>query len=116
MQKILAHPLVMILLTGLTIMIVISLNRTAQKSKVSSENVRLIEQKNEQIRQQIDFQQQAIDEASTGLAKEKILRNELLLQKPGEYVLQIPDEMVINQQTGQLEQKTPLQEWQELVF
>lgn len=116
MQKLINHPLVILLLTGLTIMIVISLNRTAQKSKVSSENVRLMEQKNEQLRQQIDFQQQAIDEASTGLAKEKILRNELLLQKPGEYVLQIPDEMVINQQNGQLEQKTPLQEWQQLVF
>jgi hypothetical protein len=116
MRQLLAHPLIILALTFLVVLFVISLQKTAQKSRVASENVRLIEEKNAELTIQIEAGQQALDNAGTDLAKEKILRNELLLQKPGEYVIQIPDELIIQQQSGEIQEKSPWQQWQDLLF
>lgn len=115
MKKFLAHPLVILALTLFAVLFVISLQKTAQKSQVASENVRLLEEKTQQLSDQIEQEKQALENSSSGLSKEKILRDELLLQKPGEYIIQIPDDKILEANVAEA-QKTPWEEWQELLF
>ena len=116
MKKLLAHPLVMLGITIFVILFVISLQKTAQKSNVATENVRLLEENNQLLIDQIEQEKDALEYANTDLSKEKIIRNELLMQKPGEYVIQIPNDVVIDQQSGEVQQQSAWDEWQQLLF
>jgi outer membrane murein-binding lipoprotein Lpp len=106
----------MIIFTVLAVLFVLSLRKTAQKSQTASKNVALLEEKINQLSGQVEAERQAIEYASSDLAKEKILRNELLLQKPGEYVLQIPDDGALVVEAVTAEQSTPWDQWRELLF
>ena len=92
MKNLLYHPLAIITLTLLCVLFIVSLRKTAQKSEVSSQNVQLLEEKINQLSGEIELEKQAIEYAQSDLAQEKRLRDELLLQKSGEYILQIPEE------------------------
>ena len=116
MKKLLAHPLVILSITIFVILFVISLQKTAQKSNVATENVRLLEENNQLLIDQIEQEKDALEYANTDLSKEKIIRNELLMQKPGEYVIQIPNDVVIDQQSGEVQQQSAWDEWQQLLF
>ncbi|HEX9817465.1 MAG TPA: hypothetical protein VGA89_01030 [Patescibacteria group bacterium] len=116
MTKLLHHPLVVVFLTAVAVLFIMSLRKTAQKGQVANQNVTLLESRIDQLSGQIEAEQSAIKYADTQLAKEKVLRNELLMQKPGEYVLQIPDDEVGITEIGTVEQKTAWQEWRELLF
>jgi len=116
MNKLFNHPLIILLFTILTSLFILSLRRTAQKSQTATENVTLLENQIDQLSDQIESEQQTIKYAASDLAKEKILRNELLLQKQGEIVLQIPDDETLTIEAEAAEQKTPWQEWKELLF
>ena len=108
--------IVKVIALGFVILFVISLQKTAQKSNVATQNVRLLEESNQLLIDQIEQEEAALESANSDLSKEKILRNELLLQKPGEYVIQIPDEVIIEQQSGEVQEQTPWEEWRKILF
>lgn len=116
MKNLLFHPLTALLFTVIAILFVVSLRKTAQKSEVSSKNVEVLEEKINQLSGEIEAEQQALEYASSKLAREKMLRNELLLQKPGEYILQIPNEESLNVNQNVNEEQTNLKTWWELIF
>ena len=59
----------------------------------------------------------AIIESQQPFAKEQIIRNELLMKREGEYVVQIPDELVTTtQRVTRAEFLTPWEEWRQLLF
>lgn len=75
------------------------------------------------IKQQVDnleeemlFKQVELEKARKSYSKEKILRDELLLKKPGEFVIQLPELVIENKVEEQIDNKTPINEWQELIF
>lgn len=116
MKKLLAHPLVILAITLVCGLLVFSMQKTAGKSRVSSDNISVMEQEVAELNTQLELEKQALEYGSSDLAKEKILRNELLLQRPGEYVIQIPDLDQVRNQTAETTAKTPWQEWSELLF
>lgn len=116
MKNLFFHPIVLIVATVASFLFILSLRKTALKSEVSSQNVALLEEKIAQISEEVEQEKEAIEYASSGLAKEKILRNELLLQKPGEYVLQISGESSLEIGDKENQEKSNLEAWRELVF
>ena len=56
----------------------------------SSNNIRILEHEISQISNEVIELEEKINKTTSLQFKEKVVRNELLLQKDGEYVLQIP--------------------------
>lgn len=93
-----------------------SMRRTAQKSEVASQNVAAIQSQINQLSGQLEQERQVLQDTSSPLAREKILRNELLLQRPGEYVIQIPDESLVVPLSTEVEHSSPWEEWKKLLY
>lgn len=116
MKNLLFHPLSILAITIICLLFIFSLRKTAQKSEVSAQNVTVLEEKIDQLTGEIQSEKEAIDYANSSLAKEKILRNELLLQKPGEYVLQIAGEKALNTDNEERVEQSNLEAWKSLLF
>ncbi|MEA2056193.1 MAG: hypothetical protein U9O78_00530 [Patescibacteria group bacterium] len=70
----------------------------------------------DKLENEMSAKQKQLEKAKKSYSKEKILRNELLLKKPGEYVIQLP-ELVTEEEAGEtIDKKSPVDEWRELVF
>lgn len=89
--KILYHPIIILVLTIGAIMFFFSLDKSGKKTQNSSENIRILEYEVGQISKEVIELEEKIEVVESGQFKEKVVRNELLLQKPGEYVLQIAE-------------------------
>lgn len=84
------HPLTAFLVTLVALVAVISLQRTVQKTRLSSENTRVLEQEVAKIASEISSLEKQALQAEHSITQEKIIRDELLLQKPGETIVQLP--------------------------
>jgi cell division protein FtsB len=117
MGRWLFHPLTALSLTLLTLVMVISLRQTAQKTQISSEETMVLDQEVQKIASEISQLQEQVELAEHPFTQEKILRNELLLQKPGEYVVQLPEVSVPPQpQPTPSPSLTPWQAWQKVLL
>lgn len=114
MRDLLQKPLIILIATIITLLFLLSLRKTASKSQVSQRNVELLEEKIQDVNQRIEIEKKELEYTSSEFAKEKIMRNELLLQKPGEYVLQIPLENQENNQKIQANNQKPIEAWKKL--
>ncbi len=103
-------------ITLITILFIFSLRRTASKSIVSQENVEVLEHTLQDITTKIEIEKKELEYTSSEFAKEGILRNELLLQKPGEYILQIPLEEKEIEKQKLSQEKTPWETWKNLLL
>lgn len=75
------------------------------------------------LRSQVDQRQQQFDQmkktaetSQSPLNQESIIRNELLMQKPGEYIVQMPDlpQPIIEKKMME-KQLTPWEEWRQIL-
>jgi len=114
MRNLIQKPLFILIATIITLFFLISLRKTASKSLVSQRNVELLEDKLQDINQRIELEKSQLDSTSSEFIKEKIIRDELLLQKPGEYVLQIPLEYQQANNYQPVTKETALQAWKKL--
>jgi 16S rRNA U516 pseudouridylate synthase RsuA-like enzyme len=114
MKDLLQKPLMILIATIITLLFLLSLRKTASKSLISQKNVELLEEKIRDVNQQITKEKKELEYTSSEFAKEKIMRNELLLQKPGEYVLQIPLKNQEDTQEIELNQQRPIEAWKQL--
>lgn len=118
--KLLNHPVVILALTIVAITFFLSLNKSGKKTQNSTENIRVLEYEVGQILEEIIDLEEKIEETESEQFKEKVVRNELLMQKPGEYVLQIqePEEKAGFQTNinNTLESISPTQSWIELIL
>ena len=116
MAALLKNPFVIAMLTIIAVFYYLSLDKTAKKALTSSETVNEVEQEVETLSSQVAVIEKKLEDAQQPLADEKVIRDELLLQKSGEYILQLPA-VVAEETMPPLEtQKTPWQEWQEILF
>ncbi len=114
MKQLLEKPFTILIATIITLLFIISLRKTASKSLISQHNIELLEQKLQAVNQQIITEQKDLETTSSEFAKEKVMRDELLLQKPGEYILQIPLEYQNSSSELQLPPSTPVEAWKKL--
>ncbi len=111
------HPLLWLLAGLLTATLIWSLQQNASRNHNSADSLRQFEtqlaqqtSKNEQLRLRLEQSQDQ-------LYLEKLQRNELLLSKEGELVLQISDEgyMAPNQNENEEEKSGNWEEWMEVL-
>lgn len=116
MRSLLKHPAVILLITILAVLYFLSLDSSAQKAEVSLETVAVLEQEVDEMASEVSVLEKQLEAANHPITQEKIIRNELLLQKPGEYVLQLPETEVVEAQLPKAKEKSPWEEWQEVLF
>lgn len=118
MKQLIYNPLVAIIFTIVTAVITFSLYRNTQEIKKSTQSIQILEDQIEKKEANIDHLENQLDQSSSEFTQEKIIRNELLLQKEGEYIVQIADQAddQIAQQAEKINNKTPWQEWKELIL
>ncbi|MBU0576464.1 septum formation initiator family protein [Patescibacteria group bacterium] len=117
MSKIIFNPVSLAVLTIISIIFSISLHKSAQKPRYLAQNLQNLESEIMKIEQDVALLEKSIEEAQQPFSQEKIIRDELLMKKPGEYVVQIPDELIkISQPQIQEENLSPWEEWQGLLF
>lgn len=125
-SKVISHPVIILALTIVSIAFFFSLVKSGGKTQNSAENIRILEHEVNQISQEIIDVEERLDETESQQFKEKVVRNELLLQKPGEYVLQLSDvkkngntqncDSVECHNTIALTQKPVILAWKDLLF
>ncbi len=117
MSRLLFHPLSLIIITILGLIFSYSLYQSSQKYVHSSQNLAISEQNIAQEQQAIEQVKNELNQANLTLSEEKIIRDELLQQSPGEYVVQIPNLDDLPEPTPPTSQElTPWQSWRQLLF
>ena len=117
MMRLLYHPLTLLAFTLLVVIFALSLHTSRQKMKTSTERIAVLEQEVDQMASevyQLDYQVQT---ATSSAAQEKIIRDELLMQKPDEIIVQLPpiDEVKVPMPSPSPSPE-PWQEWRMLIF
>jgi cell division protein FtsB len=124
-SKILNHPVVILALSIVAIIFFFSLDKSSKKTQSSAENIRILEYEVGQISNDIMDLEEEITYSESDEFREKVLRNELLLQKPGEYVLLIAESKEEKaedcldadcQNANQTKVESPIQAWQKLLY
>jgi len=116
MQKIIFHPFIAILITFMVLFFWFSLYRTSSDIRRSTEDTAVLQQDINKLSAQISDLEKQLDEARQPTTKEKIVRNELLMQLPGEKIVKLPDLPPEERRFEVLTDSAPWQEWQELLF
>ncbi|MFH1967552.1 MAG: septum formation initiator family protein [Patescibacteria group bacterium] len=120
MNQVLNHPLTALVLTVLGIVFMMSLYKTGQRNKQVTTTAQVIESKVEKLRQEATQAQQELDasQSEDDFKKEQIIRDELLMQKEGEVVIQLPliDPVEIEAEEPATANQSSWQEWQTLLF
>ena len=117
MPKLFYQPLVVIILTALAIILFVSLIWSSYQLSQSSRQVGKTKLAVGQEQANVDKLKTQLQVAQSETTKETIIRGQLLQQKPGEYVLQMPDLPVVKvTPLPSPASPTPWQEWQQLLF
>lgn len=116
MKNLLYHPSTLLAIALISGVFILSLRKSAQKTRYSSQNINILEQEIEKLAIQVSEQQNLLKSSQKPLAEEKIMRNELLMQKPGEYILQVPEIKIDSKESVQEKILSPWEEWQKLIY
>lgn len=115
MLKLLSNPIIIVIFTILSIIFFFSLERTGNRRLQSAETINQLEHEVTSLESEVEHLTTEVTQADSSLNQEMIFRNELLMKKPGEYVVQLPDITATQQAENQEAHTTnPLQEWQSL--
>ena len=117
MQRLLAHPITIVVATVLTILFFVSLDKNSQTAQTSIKNLQALDQQTKTLESEVKTLESQVQSAQTNLSKEKIIRNELLLQKEGEFVVQIPQDVQIEENIAtSTSNETPWQAWKKILL
>lgn len=116
-SSLLNHPLLIGLFTGFCLLAIFSLRESGQKALISKESIEKLEKNVESLEKDVALENEKLKISQEPIALEKVMRNELLLKKEGEVVLQIPDEEQDKEKEKDLEneQSGPWEEWEKLL-
>jgi len=115
MKKVLFNPIFIVLITFFSIILITSLNRSKQKAAISKQNLKQVEQEIAILEQKVKQNETKLYQAQTDFTKEKIIRNELLMKKEGEIVVNLPLSKVSVEKVMTEEETTAWQEWKRLL-
>lgn len=114
LRKLLFHPLAAGVFTLLAGVLILSLRATWQRSQQTAQSVSVLSEQLHQTQTDVSQLEQQLSSASQSTAQEKLIRDTLLMQKPGEYIVQVPVELPARTVETETGTTTPWQEWQQL--
>jgi hypothetical protein len=117
MLRLASHPLVILLFTLISAALFISLRQSARETSKSAEIVLQALEEFQELDQEVVSLRQETELANSPLRQEKIIRNELLQQVPGERTVQMPilDSTGV-EKVAPTPSPTPWEEWRKLLF
>ncbi len=115
-MKVFYYPITIIFITLICIIFLFSLRTTIHDIRSSTETIEVLDQENKQLASEIFELEDKVSYAQSEFAKEKMARNEMLLQRPGEHIVQLP--RLENHQPQEKTNTTlsPWEEWKQLLF
>lgn len=118
MTKVLEHPVTLIVAAILFFLVFLSLRQTGSKTQQSTQEISVLEEKAYQASKEVQKLQEELEYSKSDEYKEKIIRNELLLQKPGEYIVQIAatETLALDPDITIMQPKTNREKWLEILF
>jgi cell division protein FtsB len=116
MKQILYRPVVVFVITICAAYFIFSLKNNLKRVDLSQQNLATIQAEVDELDQSVTQQKEELAIAEQPLAKEKITRNELLMQKEGEIVIRLPEIEIPEPVAVKADVATPWEEWQELLF
>lgn len=116
-MRLLYHPLTILAVTLLAVIFALSLHTSRQKMRTSTEQISVLEQEVDQMANEVYQLNYQVQTATSSAAQEKIIRDELLMQKPDEIIVQLPpiDEVKMPLPSPS-PSPDPWQEWWALIF
>ena len=115
--KIMSQPLVMIAITAICIVFIFSLQDSSYKRSRAQLAVSDTQREVSNLESGVEELRSRIDSEETKLMVEKIIRDELLMNKEGEYTVQLTGEIIVpKEEEVEIEIKTPFEEWVSLVL
>lgn len=112
MLNILKTPIFLIFATIITIVFYISLSKTKQRVSQTSELIA----KTEQTNAEIEKRNADLEEKLQNLDKDIIIHDQLLMQKPGEYVVKVPEMPAPQNQPDPTTDQSNLEKWLKVLF
>jgi|GEM_PF-474852 len=111
--KIVYSKAAIVLATIVTILVCLSLYLNSRAlGGHSQDSLKTLQAQLDNEKTQVSQLQQTLTDAKSSYAKEKIIRDQLLMQKPGEYVVQLPDlPSLPPQQITETKKLTPWENW-----
>lgn len=117
MLRALSHPITLVVFTILSIIFFLSLEKTGNKREQSAQIISVLEDEKAALSREVALLERETLAASSSINTERLVRNELLVQKEGEYVVQIPDIEIVSEQLENVEPTPePWQQWKDLLF
>lgn len=110
------HPATLLLSLLVCVIGILSLRKTAQRAVLSNQTLAILEQSVSRLQTELTMAEKALWWAQQPLAQEKVMRDELLRQLPGEQVIQIPQDTSGGSTEAPLNRATtPLEDWMALL-
>ncbi len=116
MNKLFYNPISLIVFILVVFTISLSLRETANRASLAKKEVNSLDQEVQDLRTETLETQQLVESRQGEFVREEIARNELLLQKPGEIIVQLPPITPKPMPTQVVQQLTPLEEWRAAIF
>ena len=117
MVKFFSSHLVMLIVTILAITLWVSLTLNTNEIQNSNQNIQQMRESVQQLNHQVDELESANEQASASGTRENIIRNQLLMSKPGEYIVQLPELAIATPSAIMVPKKTTSwEEWQKLIL
>ncbi len=117
MRRLLSSPLAYILSALFVVILCISLYFNQREIRQSTHQLSKLEREVSIMADEVTELERETQVATSTAAKEKIFRNELLMQKPGEYIVQVPDLPIPSPMPKVIVKPLkPWQQWKKLLF
>lgn len=116
MKRLFIHPLGIIILTAISLFLFLSLEKTINQHQLSGQQVTSLKEQTTQLEKQIIDLETRVEQASQSAYQEQMRRDELLMQKPGEYVVKVEYTQDLRATPEPTPDPTPWQEWKSLIF
>jgi hypothetical protein len=118
MYKLISHPLTILIVTVFCIFIWVSSYSSSRELSKSDQVIFDLKKDAAKSSKEVTVLEADLQDAKSSFSKEKIIREQLLLKKPGEYTIQLPDfpPSTALQNEKIIETTTAWDEWKKLIF
>jgi cell division protein FtsB len=116
MNKLFYNPISLIVFVLVVFTISLSLRETAKRADLAKKEVSALEEEVSMLQADTTAAEQLVTQRQGEFMREKIARNELLLQKPDEIIVQLPPITPKPMPTPTFTKVTPLEEWRRAIF
>jgi len=112
-----SKPIILLLFIIISVIFYTSLDNNVAKLRESQSNVDILESSVSDQEQEITQLQSKLESSQNQITQEKVLRDELLLQKEGELIFKLPAIVDVSiSPSPSPTPVTPWEEWQEVLF